>query len=144
VRKIWSEPQSAATAIAFGRAGAISGRDQTRDEVTCEAVRSGEGKATLLLANLADHAAVARLARLALEADARIDVLANAAGAGFFKPCTGFRGCLRVPDLHEGIALKVRLDGVENLSHEDTQGVGAVVSERAAKNPRMELSNVIN
>jgi NAD(P)-dependent dehydrogenase (short-subunit alcohol dehydrogenase family) len=80
----------AATAIAFGQAGAhvlVSGRDQTRGEATCEAVRSRGGNATLLLANLADHAAVVGLARLALEAaDAQIDVLVNAAGAGFYKP----------------------------------------------------------
>jgi NAD(P)-dependent dehydrogenase (short-subunit alcohol dehydrogenase family) len=80
----------AATALAFGRAGAhviVSGRDALRGRATCEAIQGTGGRATLLLADLSDAAAVTGLARSAIElTDGRIDVLVNAAGSGFFKP----------------------------------------------------------
>lgn len=77
-----------ATALAFGRARAhvlVSGRDQARGEETCGAVEAAGGRATLFLADLAQHEAVVELARAALDAaNGRIDVLVNNAGAGFF------------------------------------------------------------
>lgn len=77
-----------ATALAFGLARAhvvVSGRDQGRGEATCRAVEEAGGRATLLLADLADHQAVLGLARAALEvANGCIDVLVNNAGGGAF------------------------------------------------------------
>jgi NAD(P)-dependent dehydrogenase (short-subunit alcohol dehydrogenase family) len=79
-----------ATALALAKQGLhvlVSGRDAERAQETCAAIAAAGGRATPLLADLADRSAVTELGRKALEiADGRIDVLVNNAGGGIFKP----------------------------------------------------------
>jgi NAD(P)-dependent dehydrogenase (short-subunit alcohol dehydrogenase family) len=73
-----------ATAVALAGRGAhvlITGRDEIRGNVVVDAIRSGGGKADLVIADLADERAVRTLAEQAAEmGGGHVDLLVNNAG----------------------------------------------------------------